>query len=82
MLGWKQGDGFLAEQECRDIVLISFLTSGFAEFICLWLLVLPNSNKLINRGLIMFFIKFWLQYGYTAAELQTFIDNTVIIGCN
>ena len=51
MLGWKQGDGFLAEQECRDIVLISFLTSGFAEFICLWLLVLPNSNNLINHVL-------------------------------
>ena len=32
-------------------VLISFLTSGFAVFICLWLLVLPNSNNLINHVL-------------------------------
>ena len=47
MRGWKQGDGFLAGQESRD-VLISFLTSWFAAFICLWLLVLPNSNNLIN----------------------------------
>ena len=30
-------------------VLISFLTSGFAVFICFWLLVLPNSNNLINH---------------------------------
>ena len=28
-----------------EIVLILFLTSGFAAFICLWLLVLPNSNN-------------------------------------
>jgi len=34
-----------------EIVLISFLTSGFAAFICLWLLVLPNSNNLINHVL-------------------------------
>ena len=34
-----------------DIVLILFLTSGFAAFICLWLLVLPNSNNLINHVL-------------------------------
>ena len=32
-------------------VLISFLTSGFAVFICLWLLVLPNPNNLINHVL-------------------------------
>ena len=32
-----------------EIVLILFLTSGFAAFICLWLLVLPNSNNLINH---------------------------------
>ena len=31
--------------------LISFLTSGFLAFICLWLLVLPNSNNLINHVL-------------------------------
>ena len=31
------------------IVLILFLTSGFAVFICFWLLVLPNSNNLINH---------------------------------
>jgi len=34
-----------------EIVLILFLTSGFAAFICLWLLVLPNSNNLINHVL-------------------------------
>jgi len=34
-----------------EIGLISFLTSGFAVFICLWLLVLPNSNNLINHVL-------------------------------
>jgi len=34
-----------------EIVLISFLTSRFAAFICLWLLVLPNSNNLINHVL-------------------------------
>ena len=33
------------------IVLILFLTSGFAVFICLWLLVLPNSNNLVNHVL-------------------------------
>ena len=32
-------------------VLISFLTSGFAVFICLSLLVLPNSNNLIDHVL-------------------------------
>jgi len=32
-------------------VLISFLMLGFAAFICLWLLVLPNSNNLINHVL-------------------------------
>ena len=37
------------------IVLILFLTSGFAAFICLWLLVLPNSNNLINPVLILIF---------------------------
>jgi len=39
--------------QCKkaEIVLISFLTSGFAVFICLWLLVLPNSNNLINHVL-------------------------------
>ena len=50
MRGWKQGDGLLAGQEAK-IVLILFLTSGFAVFICLWLLVLPNSNNLINHAL-------------------------------
>ena len=35
-----------------EIVLIPFLTSWFAAFICLWLLVLPNSNNLINHVLI------------------------------
>jgi len=35
-----------------EIVLILFLTSGFAAFICLWLLVLPNSNNLINHVLL------------------------------
>ena len=34
-----------------DIVLILFLTSWFAVFICLWLLVLPNSNNLNNHVL-------------------------------
>ena len=34
-----------------EIVLTLFLTSGFAAFICLWLLVLPNSNNLINHVL-------------------------------
>ena len=34
-----------------EIVLILFLTSGFAAFICLWPLVLPNSNNLINHVL-------------------------------
>ena len=37
-----------------EIVLILFLTSGFAAFICLWLLVLPNSNNLINHVLWSF----------------------------
>ena len=39
--------------QCKkaEMVLISFLTSGFAVFICLWLLVLPNSNNLINHVL-------------------------------
>ena len=32
-------------------VLISFLTSGFAVFICLWFMVLPNSNNLIDHVL-------------------------------
>ena len=36
-----------------EIVLILFLTSGFAAFICLWLLVLPNSNNLINHVLLL-----------------------------
>ena len=35
-----------------EIVLISFLTSGFAAFFCLWLLVLPNLNNLINHVFI------------------------------
>ena len=34
-----------------EIVLILFLTSGFAVFFCLWLLVLPNSNDYIKDGL-------------------------------
>ena len=34
-----------------EIVLILFLTSGFVAFICLWHLVLPNSNNLINHVL-------------------------------
>ena len=50
MCGWKQGDMCLAGQESRDC-LILFLTSGFAALICLWLLVLPNSNNLINHVL-------------------------------
>ena len=36
-----------------EIVLILFPTSGFAAFICLWLLVLPNSNNLINHVLFI-----------------------------
>ena len=39
------------------IVLILFLTSGFTAFICLWLLVLPNSNYLINHILCRFYKK-------------------------
>ena len=35
-----------------EIVLILFLTSGFAAYICLWRLVLPNSNNLINHVLL------------------------------
>ena len=38
-----------------EIVLILFLTSGFAVFICPWLLVLPNSNNLINHVLWEYF---------------------------
>ena len=40
-----------------EIVLILFLTSGFAVFICLWFLVLPNSIFQTTR-LIMFFYYF------------------------
>ena len=40
-----------------EIVLISFLTSWFAVFICLWLLVLPNSNNVINHVLYNLFLK-------------------------
>ena len=50
MCGWKQGDMRLAEQESRD--WFDFISDvGFAAFICLWLLVLPNSNNLINHVL-------------------------------
>ena len=31
------------------IDLILFLTTGFAAFICLWLMVLPNSKNSINH---------------------------------
>ena len=55
MCGWKQGDMCLAEQESRDCFIL-FLTSGFAAFICLWLLVLPNSNNLINH--VLSFLRF------------------------
>ena len=50
MRGWKQGDGFWQGKKAEN-VLISFLTSGFAVFICLWLLVLPISSNLINHVL-------------------------------
>ena len=36
-----------------EIVLILFLTSGFAAFIFLWLLVLPISNNYINHVLYL-----------------------------
>jgi len=58
MRGWKQGDGFWQGKKAEN-VLISFLTSGFAVFICLWLLVLPNSNNLINHVLYIFSSSFY-----------------------
>ena len=42
--------GFWQDKKA-EIALISFLTSGFAVFIRLWLLVLPNLNSLINHVL-------------------------------
>ena len=44
MRGWKQGDMFWQGRKAK-ICLILFLTSGFAVLICLWVLVLPNSNN-------------------------------------
>ena len=50
------------------IVLISFLTSWFAAFICLWLLVLPNLNNLINHVLCIHLqsFKIWTKMGKSA----------------
>ena len=57
MRGWKQGDMLLAEQESRDC--FDFISDvGICGIICLWLLVLPNSNNLINHVLSVIF------YGY------------------
>ena len=54
MRGWKQRDVFWQGKKA-EIVLILFLTSGFAAFIFLWLLVLPISNNYINHVLLLIF---------------------------
>ena len=64
MRGWKQRDMFFWKSKKAEIVLILFLTSGFVAFICLWLLVLPNSNNLINH--VLYFL---------LAELLTVLNN-------
>ena len=56
--------------QCKkaEIVLISFLTSGFAVFISLWLLVLPNSNNLINQVLYCLYVR----TQYSAVKVNIF----------
>jgi len=41
----------LAGQESRECCIFISDVAGFAVFICLWRLVLPNSNNLINHVL-------------------------------
>ena len=36
---------FWQGNEAENFVFLLFLTSGFAAFICVWLLVMPNSNN-------------------------------------
>ena len=50
MRGWKQGYVFLAGQESRDC--FDFISDVGIRGI--WLLVLPNSNNLINHVLWTF----------------------------
>ena len=49
-----------APQPC-EIGLILFLTSGFAVFICLWLLVQSHSNNQINHILCFLSEQIWVK---------------------
>ena len=56
MYSWQQGVLFLARQESQNVVFL-FLTSGLIAFMCLWLLVLPNSKNEIIHVLLQ--LRWW-----------------------
>ena len=70
-----------------EIVLILFLMSRFAAFICLWILVLPSSNNLINHVLYTYFHIYFciksmvlVHYMYTDSDqYKRSLTNTLFI---
>ena len=50
---WRKDIWFWQGEQAENVFCVFILTSRFADFICLWLFVLSNSNNLTDHVLLL-----------------------------